>query len=127
MKTHTETVIEHSDWNDLVMKTYGRQYCFQQQDGCRERGVERFTVPSEADDGYMNDSVPEEVNHETRGVKFSKWLERDPKQKLPGQEADYELRLWWNRNFYPDFQTLVNDLHAKGLLAAGDYTINIDW
>jgi hypothetical protein len=35
--------------------------------------------------------------------------------------------MWWDRNFYPNLQMVANDLHEKGLLAAGDYIISIDW
>lgn len=78
----------------------------------------------------MNDAIPENVNDEMMGVKFAKWLERDPKQVLSSlsrrREEQYAIRLWWERNFYPDFQTVANDLHNKGLLKAGKYTIEID-
>lgn len=122
-------MIEVQDWDKLVEETYGRPYSFQQQDGCQPRGTHEFTVPDEAYDEDMNDSIPEEVNGDEMGVKMAVWLARDPKQKLsdPDDQADYCLSLFWERNFYPDFQTVANDLHAKGLLEAGDYTINIDW
>lgn len=124
----TKNVIEVSEWDALVVKTYGRPYNLQQQDGCRGRGVEKIEVPSEASD-YERESVPEEVNHETMGVSFAAWLARDPKQKLsdPTVQKDYCLKLWWDRNFYPDLQMVANDLHAKGLLEAGNHTILIDW
>lgn len=126
MKTRTETVIDVSEWDALVMKTYGRPYSFQQQDGCKERGVFRFTVPAEADD-YERESVPEKVNHEEKGVSFAAWLARDPKAPMADGRTDYSLALWWERNFYPEMQMIANDLHAKGLLKAGEYTIDIDW
>lgn len=128
MKIRTEKVIDVSEWDALVKKTYGRQYSFQQQEGCKDRGVFRFSVPaeSEIDDAYP-DSVTEVVNGEEMGVNFVAWLARDPQQPLPGQTEDYQLRIWWDRNFYPDVQMVANDLHSKGLLEAGDYTIDIDW
>lgn len=124
----TKNVIEVSEWDALVVKTYGRPYKLQQQDGCRGRGTEEITVPSEASD-HERKSVPEEVNAEENGVSFAAWLARDPKRKLsdPDDREDYCLELWWKRNFYPDLQMVANDLYAKGLLAAGDYTILIDW
>jgi len=124
----TKQVIEVSEWDALVEKTYGRPYLFQQQDGCKNRGTFPIRVPEEAED-YERESVPEEVNHETMGVSFAAWLARDPKQKLsdPDAQEDYCLRLWWERNFYPNVQMVANDLHAKGLLAAGTHTILIDW
>jgi hypothetical protein len=126
IKIRTEKVIAVSDWDNLVKKTYGRPYSFQQQDGCKERGVYRFVVPEPAND-YENDTVPEVVNHKDMGVSFAAWLARDPDQKLPNQKTSWSLGLWWDRNFYPDMQMIANDLHAKGLLEAGEYTIDIDW
>lgn len=117
-----------SEWDALVEKTYGRPYSFQQQDGCKSRGVFRFSVPGDAED-FERNSVPEMVNGEEMGVSFKAWLARDPKQKLPkpDEQEPYCLHLFWERNFYPSFQMVANDLHAKGLLEAGDYTIDIDW
>lgn len=127
-KLKTVAVIPVSEWDALVRETYGRRYSFQQQDDCRSRGVFSFSVPAEADD-YERESVPEEVNHDTKGVSFAAWLARDPKQKLsdPDAQEDYCLDLWWGHNFYPDVQMVANDLHAKGLLKAGEHTILIDW
>lgn len=126
MNIQTKQVIDSSDWDDFVSKTYGRPYTFQQQDGCQGRGNCRLKVPSGADD-YENDSVPEVVNDPEMGVSFKAWLERDPKQPLAGREEGWVLDLWWARNFYPNLQMVANDLHDRGLLPAGDYIINIDW
>jgi len=78
---------------------------------------------------YENDTVPEIVNCEEMGVSFKAWLERDPNQKLSGKEyqKDWSLGLWWGRNFYPKVDMIINDLHEKGLLDAGEYGIEIDW
>ena len=130
LKTRTETVIDILDWDALVEETYGRPYSFQQQDGCKGRGSIRFTVPMEDDDyDYPNNTVPETVNHDEMGVSFKAWLARDPKEPLsdPKCKQGYCTELWWHRNFYPAFQMVANDLHAKRLLDAGDYTIDIDW
>lgn len=124
----TKQVIPLSEWDSLVTNTYGRPYSLQQQDGCTGRGSRRFRVPDEPDD-FATDSVPEQVNHEKKGVNFKAWLARDPKQKLsdPDAQEDYCLDLWWSRNFYPGFQMIANDMHAKGLLDSGEHTILIDW
>jgi len=129
MKIRTVNMIEVADWDVLVQKTYGRPYEFQQQNGCQDRGIHTFSVPNLDDcyDDEMADSIPEVVNHDEMGVKFAIWLARDPKQPLPGREDEFGINLWWSRNFYPDFQAVANDLHAKGLLEAGEYMINIDW
>ena len=121
-----EKVIEVSDWDKLVMKTYGRPYSFQQQYGCQDRGLFRFNVPTE-DDDFDCEFVSEIVNHNERGVSFSAWIKRDPKAPLADGSTDYSLDLWWHRNFYPHISMVINDLHAKGIIEAGNYAINIDW
>ena len=123
-----QKVIMVSDWDSLVMETYGRPYSFQQQDGCKDRQRVRITVPDDPDD-YENDSVPEIVNGEDMGVSFKAWLERDPKTKIPNPHSfSYDgTDLFWLRNFYPEVQMVANDLYEKGLIEAGDYVIDIDW
>jgi hypothetical protein len=128
MKTKTIKIIDVEDFDNLVIKTYGRHYNFQQQDGCKSRGTKYITVPEKAY-GFKRDTLPEKVNHPTMGVSFEAWMKRDPSQSLsdPNSQNSWSLELWWERNFYPDVQEIVNDLHAKGLLEAGEYGINIDW
>ena len=129
MKIKTVKMIEVSDWDQLVMETYNRPYSFQQQDDCKERGIFEFTVPTDIED-YENDTVPEIVNDPEMGVSFAAWLARNPDQKLPVRYPDYGndfTSIWWERNFYPDVSMIINDLHAKGLIEAGEYSINIDW
>lgn len=130
MRIKTKKVIEVQDWNKLVEETYGRPYDFQQQDGCKGRGVFEFSVPNEETCDFENDFVPEVVNGDEMGVSFAAWLARDPKQKLNTEDEwdrEYGLDLWWTRNFYPDVSMIINDLHKKGLLEVGEYIINIDW
>ena len=113
------------DFDELVRSTYGRPYSFQQQDGCKDRGLVPISIPEYPED-YENSSVPEIVNHKDMGVSFSAWLARDPEQLLPSGNKS-STQLWWDRNFYPDVSMIINDLHSKGLLPAGDYSIDIDW
>lgn len=129
LKTKKVNVIDNSDWDDLVSETYGRPYCFQQQDGCKQRQHVSISVPVEHPEDYENDTVPEVVNHSEMGVSFKAWLERDPKQQLSSKDVQdsWSLGLWWERNFYPNVDMIINDLHSKGLLEAGDYEIDIDW
>ncbi len=127
IKYKNKKVIEVHDWDELVETTYNRPYNFQQQNGCQERGTFQITIPSKyTEDEYMNDTIPEKVNGDKMGVKFKVWLERDPKAPVNGK-TDYSIGMFWERNFYPDIQTVANDLHEKGLIEAGEYTINIDW
>lgn len=128
LKYTNKRIIEVHDWDALVRKTYGKPYNFQQQDGCQERGTSTLDVPSEETyDHEMNDSIPDIVNGEKMGVKFAVWLARNPK-KWNGKKGDERfVDMFWQRNFYPDLQTVANDLYEKGLIEAGEYTINIDW
>ena len=121
--------ISVDDWDDLVTETYDRTYNFQQQDGCKERQTCRITVPVKNPQDYKRDTVPEFVNHEEMGVSFEAWLKRDPDQKLSDSQYqhDWALAMWWDRNFYPHVDMIINDLHSKGLLEAGEYEIDIDW
>ena len=34
--------------------------------------------------------------------------------------------MWYERNFYPSEEMIVNDLYEKGLLEAGEYEIDVD-
>ena len=130
IKTTEIKVICLHDFDQLVKDTYKRPYAFQQQDDCRQRGMEYIAVPTENPYDYENDTVPEEVNGEEMGVSFKAWLARDPMQQLdtPDEWArSHGLQLWFHRNFYPCVDMIINDLHEKGLLDAGDYYIDIDW
>lgn len=127
LKTKTVKMIEVGDWDYLVESTYGRTYNYQQQDGCKERGIEHITVPVEYPSDYENDSIPEKVSGGQMGVSFAAWLARDPTE-WNGDEMYRRFRtVFWERNFHPSIDMVINDLHAKGLLEAGEYTINIDW
>lgn len=127
IKTSNIKMIEVSDWDQLVIDTYGRTYSFQQQSGCKDRGVFKFTVPTDGYD-YENDTIPEEINGEEMGVSFKAWLTRDPKIWYgKTSDPDYYVDMFWERNFYPSIEILTNDLYDKGLLPAGEYAINIDW
>lgn len=132
MKITQKNIISVQDWDELVQETYNKPYSFQQQNGCQDRGVRELTVPEKETVDYENDVIPEIVNGKEMGVSFKAWLERDPKQplKVDGKNIridQWAIDLWWERNFYPDISMVANDLHAKGLLPAGEYLIKIDW
>lgn len=134
LKVKNKQVISVQDWDEFVSHTYGRPYNLQQQNGCMSRGTIEIEVTGEEFDEFENDTIPEIVtisaeivNGKEMGVSFKAWLERDPKQPLKDQEFDFELSLWWKRNFYPSLETVANDLCKRGLLKPGEYIINIDW
>lgn len=129
LKYTNPNFVELNDWNSLITSVYGRPYDLQQQEDCMERGNIRISIPDEdTEDEEMYESIPEVVNGDEIGVKFNVWLERDPNKKLPSPcNDDFSLELFWHRSFYPNLQTVANDLHARGHIDAGDYIINIDW
>lgn len=150
LKYKNTRTIDVQDWDNLVQKTYNKPYSFQQQDGCQPRGVVYLTIPDkDYKEDRMNESIPEVINGNEMGVKFNVWLDRDPSEPLNPSESELEecgyywgksdkdvedwkkdkcnIEMFWERNFYPDLQTLANDLYDKGLIEAGDYGIKIDW
>ncbi len=120
-------MIDSGEFDDLVTKTYGRPYCFQQQDGCKSRGTHEITVPNEYPHDFEAETIPEVINGDVEGVSFAAWLKRSPLEWNGKEEGGNCLDLFWERNFYPSLEMIVDDLHSKGLLPAGKYTINIDW
>ena len=126
IRIETKQVISVQDWDDMVEKTYGRVYSFQQQDDCKERGNYTITIPEACDD-FGSNTVIEKINGNDMGVSFSAWLARNPDEWNGDPSDKFMLDLFWHRNFYPDVQMVANDLHAKGLIPAGTYDIEIDW
>ena len=149
IKVKNVKMIEVSDWDKLVSDTYGKRYCLQQQQGCQPSGVVKLTIPDENwEEDEMNDKIPEIINDEKNmGVKFDVWLNRDPKETLNPSDTELKscnyyygsssrkewcedighINLFWERNFYPCLQSVANDLHKRGLIEAGEYSIEIDW
>jgi hypothetical protein len=127
IKIRTERVVSVQDWDELVEKTYKRPYCFQQQDGCKERQRVYINVPTKHPMDFEAIEVPEEVNHPDMGVSFAAWLERDPDKMIKSEHGFDFTKMWWHRNFYPDVEMIINDLYSKGLLPEGELTIDIDW
>ena len=126
LKITNVQMISLEDWDNLVVETYGKVYSFQQQDNCQSRGTHQIIIPDHPED-YENDTVPEEIRGDEMGVSFAAWLARDPKEWNGNPSDKPHLDMFWERNFYPNIQMVANDLHAKGLIPAGKYTIDIDW
>lgn len=128
LKTNKINMVELQDWDELVSNTYNKVYSFQQQDGCKYRGLVHMTIPSEYDDDDVySETIPEEVNGSEMGVKFDSWLKRDRNLPFADGCEDWELEMFWERNFYPCPNKLADDLYKKGLIEKGKYIINIDW
>lgn len=127
MKLEIEKVnlIQDHNWSNFVSKVYNRPYNLQQQQGCMNRGIINLKVPDKYAEDYEDEMVSD--YDDGMGVSFNTWLERDPKKTTENQEYDWQLTMWWERNFYPSLEIVANDLYKKGLIEAGDYIINIDW
>jgi hypothetical protein len=129
MKIKTVKQIDVDDWDKLVEDTYGKPYSFQQQDGCKSRGVEYINTHDDYLEDFEDTELPFEVNGEEMGVSFETWLNTDPKETAKKFNPNYtwENNLFWERNFYPHPSMIAKDLYEKGLLEAGEYEIKIDW
>lgn len=133
LKISLTPTIDVWDWDELVEKTYGKPYNFQQQDGCQDRGSVSFYVPceyAEDEDSENAESLPEKVNGEEMGVRFESWLARDPNEPLKDEEngtTKWMINMFWERNFYPCLEIVAEDLYKKGLIPEGRYDIKIDW
>lgn len=127
IKYKTRKQIDVQDWDDLIEKTYGKIYSFQQQDGCKDRGIETISVPDKWVDDYEVDMLPFEVNGVEKGVSFQSWLNTSPEETAKQFRYDWENRLFWDRNFYPHVSMIINDLYSRGILEEGEYDIKIDW
>lgn len=129
MKIDTIRQISLQDWDNLVEQTYGKIYSFQQQDGCKSRGVETISTNSEWAEDFENTEIPFELNGDEMGVSFETWLNTSPEdtKKHFNPKFEWENSLFWERNFYPEPNILAADLCKRGLLEPGEYQIKIDW
>lgn len=119
MRIEDVKLIWESELSALVTETYGRPYQLQQQgDMLAQESMTRATVPQEPD---FDSDLPS----------LEEWSSRDvdaqPEGESSWSEHAWRRDLWWQRKFYPDLQLVLNDLHARGLLPAGDYVIHTWW
>ncbi|MFE3757903.1 hypothetical protein ACFXO9_26650 [Nocardia tengchongensis] len=103
------TLIWEKDFSQFVSRVYGRPYQLGRQDGglLKDSTVE-FTVPAQEFE-WSDPSVAE-------------WL-----AALPPDDRDWQETLRWEREFHPGLEAIVNDLHARGLLPAGEYLLEVWW
>ena len=129
LKYEIKKIIDSFDLDALVLETYGKPYCFQQQDGCKPRGIEYISIPVKNPYDFKNNSLPFKINGDYMGVSFETWLNTTPEEINDKYPEDYRGQndLWWERNFYPNIDMIVNDLYNKGLIKEGEYLIEIDW
>lgn len=129
LKYQTIKIIDHSDLDKLIIETYGKPYSFQQQNGCKDRGIEDIPVPVKRPYDFENDSLKYKINGDDMGVSFNTWLNTTVEEvnNLHPEEYKGQNDLWWKRNFYPGLDMIINDLYEKGLVEEGYYSIQIDW
>lgn len=133
IKIQIEKTIAVQEWDRVVQEVYVKPYMYQQQDGCKGRGRELLYAYEDTEESYdfPNDTIPEIVNGEEMGVSFKAWLARDPKQALVSDgkivSEQWQIDLWWKRNFYPSVEMIAEDLRKRGILEPGEYYIIIDW
>ena len=129
LKYNNKKVIDCSDWDDLVQKTYNKPYCFQQQDGCQSRGNITIDISKEEIEDYYDLEIPFKINGNVMGVNFNTWLNTTVEEINEKHPESYKGQniLWWDRNFYPNLQIIANDMCRKGLIESGEYMIDIDW
>ena len=109
LKYKSVKTIDVNDWDDLVIETYGKSYCFQQQDGCQGRGNVNLIIPSNPTrDDRMNESIPEEVNGRKMGVKFAVWLAADP--DYPVDMDDFVIPVYVQTDLKSTFNTDANQI-----------------
>jgi hypothetical protein len=118
--------IDDSNLTKVVQKEYGKPYCFQQQDGCQPRGTRHMSGSGFTYDCEEFNSITEAIKEDAYGVSFEDWLAADPNDPIFGEEV-WEREMTFQRNVYPRLEYLINDIHAKGLIEAGEYQILIDW
>lgn len=127
MKIQKRNLIDVYDWDDLVSETYNKVYSFQQQDGCKSRGVETISTNEDWLKDFENTEIPFKVNGEEMGVSFETWLNTSPQDTFKHFNDSWRNDLFWERNFYPHVNMIANDLCKKGLLETGEYDIKINW
>lgn len=129
-------VVEDYHWNAFVESVFGKEpntYNFQQQNGCRDRGLYLVRVfPSEEDLLDEQELLDEEISYKVNGygemfgVSLKTWLNTSKEDTKSKVGKDYLNDLFWARHFYPTIEELVAYLYKLGLLEEGDFYIEID-
>lgn len=114
LRYYAAKIIDEDEFSQLVRDTYQRPYQLQQH-GFDSGEPMRIGTYLEIDVPGTDTWLPGEHSLE-------EWLEREVEN--PGDKI---AEIEWEREFTPDLQQLVNDLHAQGLLEAGEYLIKVEW
>lgn len=121
LATHPRIVIGESDFSRYVSEHYGRPYNLQQQgDMLGQESAVKLTVPDPEDGEWEGMTMPTLVQ----------WQEATPPGDHPEGGYDPNVsreNMRWEREYYPQLEAVANDLHAKGLLDAGEYILFVSW
>ena len=102
--------VSDTDFDNLVMETYGKSYAIQQQEGCRDRGVIYISVPPLYDINVNEypDTIEQAIDEDMYGVRWEDWLAVNPNDERLGEE-DWEREMALQRNVYPPMHDLINE------------------
>lgn len=113
----TLTTIWESGFSKYVTEHYGRPYKLQQQGDMLAQG------------SYVQITVPDEEAWDENPT-LAEWQAATPPGEHPEGGYDPNVsteNMRWERDYYPSLEVVANDLHAKGLLDAGEYLIRVYW
>lgn len=114
----TVTLIDEGEFSRLVSKTYQRPYSFQQQGSMMGQDtIWEFSLPLryEPDDEYgYND---------WEGPSLLEWCTTP----IGEFDSEWKAKLHWHREYYPEFEAVIDDMHKRGLIPDGDYALHVQW
>ncbi|WP_043736189.1 hypothetical protein [Nocardia asiatica] len=106
----TVTLIDENTFSALVSHLHARPYRLQQQgDGLPQNTIVKITVPA--------------LEHDWPGIPLAEWAATP----IGDYTYPWQAETHWEREYYPCLEDVVNDLHARGLLAAGNYALHVRW
>lgn len=109
LKSKTVKLIWESDFSKLVTETYGKPYRFQQQgDMMGQDTIYKFSIP---DANWL--PTPEDAARD-----IATWLN-------DSRTFKYEFEA--ERECYPVFESVIVDLHERGIIVPGDYALHVWW
>lgn len=110
-------LIHESELSKRVAEMFERPYQLQQQGDMLGQ------------DSVVIADVPAEPEFDLDLPSFLEWSTRDVNLEPPGESWHYpwQRELWWHREFYPDLQEVLNELHRLGELPEGKYAIHVWW
>ena len=123
LKSKAVQIVQHYDWDEFVEEVYAKTYKFKKQPDKLFTRMQFITVPLAEVEEYKNTKIPFEPFPLQFGVSFETWKNSTPEETLQHFKFDWDDDDFWECGFFPHIQMIAHDLHAKGLLEAGEYVI----